>query len=182
MAKDKKKKKKSGKPPPRGGSQLKGKKGKGALGQAETAGDVTNWSDLEGFGVLVVGAYASDKAIDTKYGRVENPIHADVVVFDTETLVPVEAYPDNNFFEGALSKKVLYDALDDGGNPSGSCGVVAKLDIGNNQSTFVLDEAPKALRKAIEAFYRGPSVVSGPHGLGVMPKTVKEINSNSWAF
>ena len=162
---------------------LKGKnknKKKGKLGKADNAGEITNWSDLEGYGVLVVGAYASDKAVTTQYGEVENPIHADVVVFDTKDKIPISAYEDNNFFDGALARKVLNDAEDEDGDPSGSLGIVTELDLGSGKNTYVLEDAPKSLRKAIEAFYGSDAIIKGKHGLSIDSKAVKRINDGSF--
>lgn len=161
-------------------TQLKGKTKKGNLGKAESAGEFTSWADLLDYGVLIVGAYETEGYIDTKNGRVENPIHADVVVFDPETRKPIKAYLDNNFFRSNLALKVLNDAVDDQGYPSGSMGVVTHVDLGKNKHTYNLDEPPGKLGKAILSFYESDAVVASTHGWTIDKKVVRQINSGSF--
>ena len=158
----------------------KAKNKKGNLGKADTASEFTSWKALVNHGVLIVGAYQSDEAINTSNGRVDNPIHADVVVFDPTTREPVAAYRDNNFFESVLAKKVLNDAEDEHGNPSGSMGVVTRVDLDGGKHTYNLDDPPGKLGKAILAFYESDAIVTGPHGWHVDKKVAKQIANDSF--
>ena len=157
--------------------KLKAKSKKGDLGKAENAGEFTSWDDLTDRAVLLVGVYASDTPLATKFKTVENPIHADVVVFDNESRQPIKVFRDNNFFEGVLARRILNDA-DEG--LGGSMGVVVRVPLDSGQHTYNLEEAPKALRKAIVAFYESDAIVAGKHGWTVDKKVAKKINEGAF--